>query len=222
MGSAIGQSLPIAVGVLISPMPIVALVLMLVSGRAKANGFAFLVGWVTGVFSVTLIVALLAGSTTSDDGVAPAWLSWTKIVLGLLLLLVGLRGWRTRPRGDSPVTAPAWMSSVDSFGPAKAAGLAFALAAINPKNLLLVVSGGAVIAAATTSTSDRIVSVVVFTVVASLGIATPLGLYLAMGERGTELLEHLKTWMIDNNAVIMAILMLVLGVKILGDGISGL
>jgi len=33
-----GQSLPVAVGVLLSPMPIVAMVLVLVSDRAKSNG----------------------------------------------------------------------------------------------------------------------------------------------------------------------------------------
>ena len=45
MNEAIGQSLPIAVGVLASPMPIVALVLMLVSRRARSNGLTFVVGW---------------------------------------------------------------------------------------------------------------------------------------------------------------------------------
>jgi len=38
MGDAIGQMLPFAVGVVLSPMPVVALVLMLVTPKAKANG----------------------------------------------------------------------------------------------------------------------------------------------------------------------------------------
>ncbi|CAM3888248.1 hypothetical protein [Isoptericola cucumis] len=44
MGAAVGQSLPVAVGVLISPLPIVAVVLMVVSRRAKADAAAFLAG----------------------------------------------------------------------------------------------------------------------------------------------------------------------------------
>jgi hypothetical protein len=42
MGEAIGQLLPFAVGVAVSPMPIVAVVLMLVTPRAWSNGPAFL------------------------------------------------------------------------------------------------------------------------------------------------------------------------------------
>ena len=222
MGTAIGQSLPIAVGVLVSPMPIVALVLMLVSGRARSNGLAFVVGWVVGVFLVGLVVALAAGAAKGDDASSPAWLGWLKIVLGVLLLLVGVRQWQGRPRDGAQSTTPGWMASLDSFTPVKAAGLAFALGAINPKNLLLVASGGAAIAAATTSTGDRVVAMVVFTVVASLGVIVPFVIYLVMGDRAADLLDHVKTWMIQNNAVIMAVLMLVLGVKILGDGISTL
>ena len=48
MGRAIGELLPSAVGVAISPLPIVAMVLMLVSAHGRANGPAFLLGWVAG------------------------------------------------------------------------------------------------------------------------------------------------------------------------------
>ena len=41
MNAAIGQSLAIAVGVMVSPLPVVAVILMLVSGRARANAVTF-------------------------------------------------------------------------------------------------------------------------------------------------------------------------------------
>ena len=44
MGEAIGQTLPLAVGVALSPVPIIASILMLVTPRARANGPAFVVG----------------------------------------------------------------------------------------------------------------------------------------------------------------------------------
>ena len=49
MGEAIGQLLPFAVGVAVSPMPIVAMVLMLITPKAKVNGSVFLLGWVLGI-----------------------------------------------------------------------------------------------------------------------------------------------------------------------------
>ena len=46
MGQAIGQVLPPAVGVGLSPIPIVAVIVMLVTPRARVNGPAFLgAGW---------------------------------------------------------------------------------------------------------------------------------------------------------------------------------
>lgn len=222
MITAIGESLPIAVGVMISPMPIVALVLMLVSHRARANGTAFVIGWFIGVFVVCALVALLAGSAADRSADAPTWLSWLKIVLGVLLLLLAVKDWRGRPTGDAVATPPKWMASIDSFSPAKAAGLGVLLGAINPKNLLLVVSGGSAIAAATSDSSERIWAAAIFAVVASLGVLVPFVIYLTLGDRATSILTSVKEWMSANNAIIMTVLFLVLGVKVIGDGISGL
>ena len=47
-------------------------------------------------------------------------------------------------------------------------------------------------------------------------------LYFAMGKRSAELLGRLKDWMGHNNAVIMAVLCLVIGAKLIGDALSGL
>jgi hypothetical protein len=43
-----------------------------------------------------------------------------------------------------------------------------------------------------------------------------------MGDRSRKLLDAIKDWRAANNAVIMAVLLLILGVKLIGDGISGL
>ena len=223
MGAAIGQSLPVAVGVLISPLPIVAVVLMLVSGRARANAFAFLLGWFLAVGAVTLVVALLAGAGTGTGQGTPLWAAIAKIVLGLALLLLAVKQWRGRPRAGVEPPAPTWMAAIDGFTPVKAAGLAVLLGAVNPKNLLLVVSGGAAIAtAAAGDTNAQVVASIVFALVASVGVAAPVFIYLFMGDRAAALLDELKAWMIHNNAVVMAVLLLVLGAKMLGDGVAAL
>ncbi|HWV76048.1 MAG TPA: GAP family protein, partial [Isoptericola sp.] len=175
MGAAIGQSLPVAVGVLISPLPIVAVVLMLVSRRAKANAAAFLIGWFVAVLVVVGLVAVLAGSAVPDDEGTPLWAAIVKIVLGLGLLLLAVKQWRGRPREGVAPETPKWMAAIDQFTPGKALGLAVLLSAVNPKNLLLVVSGGAAIAAAAPGDTDaQVVAAVVFALIASAGVVTPL------------------------------------------------
>ena len=61
-----------------------------------------------------------------------------------------------------------------------------------------------------------------FRVIASIGLATPVVIVFAAGDRSAELLGRLKTWMSQNNSVIMAVILLLIGAKLLGDGIGGL
>jgi hypothetical protein len=221
VGEAVGQSLPVAVGVLISPMPIVAVVLMLLTPRARVNATAFVLGWVLGVGGVGTVVVLLAGAATTDEG-TPTWAAVVRLVLGVGLVLLAVREWRSRPRAGTSPPTPGWMRAIDGFTPARALGLAVLLGAVNPKNLLLVVSGGAAIAAATSDVGAQLGALAVFVVVASLGVAAPLAVYIAVPSRAGALLDELKTWMVQNNAVIMAVLLLVIGAKMLGDGIAAL
>jgi len=223
MGQAIGDLLPAAVGVAISPFPIVAVVLMLVSARGRANGPAFLLGWLVGVAGAGTILLLIAsGADAHEDGQPAGWVSWLKLVLGLGLLLLAAKQWRGRPHeGEEPPT-PKWMGALDAFTPVKAGGAGIVLSALNPKNLLLIVAGMAAIAQTGISGGEQAVALLVFTIIAAIGVATPVVIYFALGDRSAQLLDRLKTWMAQNNAVIMAVLLLVIGVKLIGDAIAGL
>ena len=67
MGQAIGDLLPSAIGVALSPVPIIAVILMLGTPRARSNGPAFAVGWVLGMVIVSVIVLLVAGDSDDPD-----------------------------------------------------------------------------------------------------------------------------------------------------------
>jgi threonine/homoserine/homoserine lactone efflux protein len=222
MGDAIGQMLPSAVGVAISPVPIVAVVLMLVTARGRVNGPAFLLGWWVGLAIVGTVVLLVAGSAgATDEGEPATWVSVLELVLGALLLLVAFRQWQGRPQGDAEPPMPKWMAALDAFKLPKAAGAGVLLSALNPKNLLLTVAGATAIAQAGIPGGEEAVALAVFVLIASLGVGAPIAIYFALGERAGPLLERLKGWMAHNNAVIMAVLLLIIGVKLIGDAISG-
>jgi hypothetical protein len=223
MGEAIGQSLPLAIGVALSPVPIIAVVLMLTTPRAGSNGIAFVVGWLLALGVIGAIVLALAGpADASDNGEPATWASWLKLVLGVLLLVVAARQFRGRPHEGDEAALPKWMNAIDRFGPGKALGSGAALAGLNPKNLLLAVGGAVAIAQTGISGGQQAVAYVVFAVIGTLGVGVPVVLYLAMGKRSAELLGRLKAWMGHNNAVIMSVLCLVIGMKLVGDAISGL
>jgi hypothetical protein len=218
MGAVIGQILSFAVGVMVSPVPIIAVILMLFSKKATANSLSFLAGWMLGLLGAGLIV--LALGIGASDGAPSTTVGWIKLVLGVLFLALGVKQWKSRPKKGEPATMPGWMSAIDDFSAPKAFGLAVVLAAVNPKNLGLTIAAAATIGAAGLSTADEIIVLVVFVVIASLGVLIPVLLNLILGSKATHMLTEMKEWLIDNNNTVMSVLFVVIGAKLLGDGIS--
>ena len=204
----------------LSPIPIIAVTLMLTSRRPRENGLAFLVGWMAGIGIVGAVVLLVIKPlrATTSDGEPATWVSVVQLVLGLLILFLALRQWRDR----AETSEPAWMGTVEHFSPARALGLGVVLAALNPKNLLLSVAAAETIAGAGISGTDEAIAYAVFAVIATIGVAVPVAIFLVMGDRAGPLLDGLRTWMARNNAVIMAVILVLIGAKLVGDAISGL
>jgi Sap, sulfolipid-1-addressing protein len=69
MSESIAEVLAYAVGVAISPVPIIAVILMLFSARARVNSPMFLAGWVValGVVSAVAYALADAGDAAADD-----------------------------------------------------------------------------------------------------------------------------------------------------------
>jgi hypothetical protein len=59
-------------------------------------------------------------------------------------------------------------------------------------------------------------------VIAVLGVAAPLVVVVALGDRATPILQTWRAWLEQNNATVMAILFLVFAVVLIGKGIGGL
>lgn len=219
MGSVVGELLPLAVGVAVSPVAVIATILMLLSKRAGSTSAGFAVGWLLGIFIATVLFVILSSAvSTSDDGPS-ATVSWIKLALGVLLLAVGVKQWRGR---SGEHETPKWMQAVDEMTAAKGLGLGFALAAINPKNLLMCIAAGVSIGSASLATSGAITSILVFTVIASSTVAIPVIGYLVAADRLRKPLANLKVWLQDNNTTVMSVLILVVGVVLIGKGIGGI
>ena len=222
MGQAIGDILPMAIGVALSPVPIIAVVLMLGTPRARANGPAFAVGWLAGLTIVGAIVLLLAsGNATGDTGEPATWANMLELVFGVLFLLMAARIWRTRPKPGQEAQMPKWMQAIDGFTAGKSLGMGVLLSAVNPKNLALTIAAATAIAQTEISGGEQAVALAVFVVLGSLTILAPVVIYFLMGAKAKVILDGLKGFMAAHNAAIMTVLLLVLGAKLIGDAIAG-
>lgn len=222
MGGAIGDILPLAIGVAISPVPIIAVILMLFSRRAGVNSASFLVGWIITLAIVGTIVLLIADpQESSSDGPSTAG-SIIRLVLGVVLLLLAVRQWRGRPKVGETPKLPKWMNAIDSFTPAKSFGIAALLAGVNPKNLGLTLGAAMAIAQVDLSGIKSTIAMVTFVVIASISVALPVILNAVMGEKATTTLDSWKQWLIQHNAAVMFVLLLVIGFVLVGQGIRAL
>lgn len=224
MGDAIGEVIPYAVGVAASPLPIIAVILILFSARARATGPAFLAGSLAGVAAVSSTVYLLArGGLGPGEREASTASHWVRLALGVALLAGAFLHWRRHMRTRGGTRAmPRWMAGVDRWSPTKAALLALLMYGIDPKNLALCTAAGRGLARAGLSAIEVAVAIAIFTVLACLVVAVLVGAYLAGGERAARLLDRCRIWLSAHHLLVMAGLLLVFGVLLISHGIRGL
>ena len=221
MASVIGDILPLALGVAISPIPIIAAILMLLSPKAKGTSVGFLLGWVLGIV-VAVVVFTLLGSIIpeQDPDEAKPIAGVVKILLGAGLLFLALRQWRSRPAPGETAALPKWMAAIDTMTAGRGFVLGFLLSAVNPKNLLMAAGAGVIIGTSGLTGGEITVVIVVFVVIAACSVAVPVIAYLVASKRMAAPLEALRGWLVQNNATVMAVLLLVIGVVLVGKGIG--
>jgi len=219
---SLGDLLPAAVGIAMSPVPVAAVILMLFSARARSNGVAFVAGWMTGLVVVGGVLLLLGSDRAGSSGEPSTTSLWVKFVLGALLLGVAVWQWLSRPDAGAEPATPRWMAAVDGFSAVKSFGLAALLSGLNPKNLALNAAGVVIILQGGLEPAGEWIAFTVFVLLASLTVIAPVGYYFIAGDRADALLTSLKSWLLRSNAAVMAVLLVIFGVKLLADGIQGL
>ena len=135
-------------------------------------------------------------------------LSWPRMIpecvmLGLLLLVLAVRRWQTRPGKDEEPEMPCWMAAIDRFGPVKSIGMAAFLSGLNPKNLALTIGTASTIAAAGVGTGREVLGLTIFIVLGSITIAAPVIFYQLMGQSAECGLNRLKNWLVPNNLQVL-------------------
>jgi threonine/homoserine/homoserine lactone efflux protein len=222
MGQALGQVLPLAVAIAIFPVPVIAAVLIVGSERGRVKALAYALAWCVGLAAVGAAVLVFAGAAdATEKGERGDLVNLLLLALGMLLVVVAARKWQSRPSGEEEPPMPGWMEKVGDLSAVKAAGVGFALSGLNPKNVGLSVAAAAEIAYVGIHPVEQGVVLAAFVLLGSVGVLAPLVLSVALGERSQATLQGLSRWMARYNAVIMAVLMLLIGATLIGDAVSG-
>ncbi|ASD22563.1 hypothetical protein B7495_11085 [Cryobacterium sp. LW097] len=194
---------------------------MLLSPKARGTSIAFLIGWVLGVVVAVVVLTFVSSLLPGSDNDASKPINGViKIILGALLLLLATKQWRSRPRTSAEPPLPKWMAAIDSMTPVRGLLLGFALSGVNPKNLLLGAAAGMAIGSEGLSAGEASLTIVIYTLIAASTVAVPVIAYLVASNQMARPLEELRTWLVHNNATVMAVLLLVIGVVLIGKGIG--
>ncbi|MEU8778066.1 GAP family protein [Streptomyces sp. NPDC048606] len=212
----IGEVLPLALVIAVSPFTLIPAVFMQFTPRARPTGGAFLAGWIIGV----AVPAVLCAALTSVLGFAShdrPWTAWARIGLGLCLVALGIRQWLVR-HGKA---APGWMRLLSEAGPGKAFRLGILLALANPKIFLLSAAAGLAVGSAGPSLAGAAAALAVFTAVAASTVALPVLLHAVGGPRALGPLARVKEWLETHAAAVMAGVIVAIGVLLLVEGALG-
>jgi threonine/homoserine/homoserine lactone efflux protein len=222
MWSAVGPIVPLAVGVAISPLPIMAVILILFTPKARSNGPAFLLGWVVGLALVTTIVLVVFSPQDYSNSGPTKFASVVHLALGVLLLALGFRRWRNRPGPGETPTPPKWITKLGEFGPLQCFGIGAMLSGVNPKNTVLTLSAAVSIAQSELSAAETVLVVVIYILIASVTIAAPVCLLIFAPKKAEHILATWRAELLKHGLAVGVTLFTVFGALLVGKGIAGL
>jgi threonine/homoserine/homoserine lactone efflux protein len=223
MASEFGDVFIAAIAAAISPVPIIAAILVLFSDHGRRNGILYLLGWVAGMLICIGAVLLLPEDLDFNRGAVLATAgAGLRILIGLLFVVAALAVWIRRPKTGEAHPLPAWTNRIAGLSGLQALLLAIGLAVINPKNLALAFSTILSIVEAQATPWEARLALALFVLIGSSTIAVPVFYRLIAGKQADRQLQTWKEWLTYNNATVVCVVLLMMGVMIIGKGVGGL
>ena len=214
----IGELLPFAIGILLSPFPVLPLIVLLGAPRPLGPAGGYLFGWGASLLVVVVVFELL-GELLERPPVASPWLLVVKGAIGIALIGLGVRQWIQSRNGDAE--PPSWLASLTDTGAGGAARFGATMAAGNPKIIVFAAGAGVAIGSADLPLPAVVGWSVVMVVLSSLVLIL---LYVArafLGDSAAPALQRLNTWLLRHGKTLTAGVLVVLGVIVTAKAVTG-
>ena len=220
LGDALAQTLPLAVGVALSPFPAIALLLILTSAHGRVSGPVFAVGRLAGL-AIVLGIVFLASDAIYSLSSAASLPAVVRMLLGAALIVLAFVRWRPSPAGVEP-TLPAWMSAIRDARGVRAFGFGVLITVANLKELVLLLSIGITLGGDQLSTSAAVWASVIAVLVGWLPVGVAVVAYVVAPIRMRPAVEAASVWLTANSYIVIGTILLVIGAAIIGGAISEL
>ena len=118
MRVVVGEILPLALVVTISPINVIPVILLLFTKRPLFSASCYLAGFTAGVAGLLGAGIAIAGAVNlSPSSNHSTWAGILKLALGVYLLVAAVRKFRGRPRKGEAASMPSWMNGIAGFTP---------------------------------------------------------------------------------------------------------
>ncbi len=206
----------------LSPLALLVTLATLGSGRGRANGSAFGIGFLL-TQSTVLLLAILLGSaaTPNREREHETLAAVLELLLGIALLLFASRGRLGRGQETSPEESrtKAILARLGHLRPATAFSMGCLLGVGGVKRLTITLFAGATIAVAGLIPAEEAALGALYVVIASVLVWLPIGVYLIAGRRADAWTESTQAWLIANEQRITAVVTLVFGALLIGHAL---
>lgn len=219
MIAQLGHLLPYALPVTLSPLPVIAVLMLVLGPPGPRGGTAFLAGRLMALALATLAAAFLA-ETLQDRAGAGVTRVWLRLALGLLLAALALRSLLNPAPKDAPL--PGWLRSLETATPAAALRLGALVTLANPKELAFLVAAGLAIGAEMPAAATLVALSLAYAVLAASGVALPVLAARIGGAPMRQRLIPLRDGLIAHRALVMGLILAFIAALLIGDAITSL
>lgn len=222
----LGVLLPLGIGVAFSSVPIMAMIVILLSPRGQVSGIAYLIGYALGLALVTVaFTAVVRSLPQGDDAPSLFWIGIGEIVLGagfVFFAIWSFRRVRRRIRATGvPPAMPTWLRRAGDLGPAPAFGVGLALN-IRPKALVIATAAALTLNSGDLTVAAWVATTTIYLLIGLSTVAAPVIVVWRTGERARAVLERARDWIERNSYIVTSIVVIMVGVVLIGDGLTRL
>lgn len=221
MWRAVGEALPLATGLALSPLAVITGIILLLGDRGRVKAALFALGWLGAIFLIaaTAFWVVDVAEDVDAEGTATG-VDIVQLLLALLFFGLAVLSWRKRPREGGPAPHNKLLRRLDGIGVAGALLVGLAQGFVVIKNIPLAAGAGAHLGEAELTGGEAAVALLVFALVSTAGVLVPLAVALVGGRTLTPALTAAREWLEANTSSITITVLAVIGSYFLGQGIG--
>jgi MFS family permease len=204
----------------LSPVAMVSVLAVLTSRRGRANGVAFLAGFMLGQTAAFTAAFLVGSAATTQREVNEHLAAALELAFGLALLIVA---WPQRRRDPAaPGAGSRTQALLDRLrglrpGPAFAVGTLLGVGGV--KRLTITIVAGATVGVASLLLVEELALGALYVLIGGVLVWVPVCAYLLAGERADAWMREAERWLTENERRLAFLSTLVLGFLLTTDAL---